>query len=50
MAYKINGKCYVGNVTLRQVYSGGGTFGPLQVAFTSAGSLPDKGIDCAKVK
>jgi hypothetical protein len=50
MAYKINGKCYVGNVTLRQVYSGGGTYGPLQVAYTSAGSLPDKGIDCIKVK
>ena len=51
MAYKIDGKCYVGHVTLRQVYSGGGTYGPLQVAFTSAsGSLPDRGIDCAKVK
>jgi hypothetical protein len=51
MAYKIDGKCYVGNVTLRQVYSGGGTYGPLQVAFTSSSSsTPDKGIDCIKVK
>lgn len=51
MAYKMDGKCYIGNVTLRQVYSGGGTYGPLQVAFTSAsGSLPDRGIDCVKVK
>jgi hypothetical protein len=51
MAYKIDGKCYIGHVTLRQVYSGGGTYGPLQVAFTSAsGSLPDRGIDCLKVK
>lgn len=50
MAYKINGKCYVGYATLRQIYSGGGTYGPLQVAFTSAGSLPDKGIDCTKIK
>lgn len=50
MAYKIDGKCYVGSVTLRQVYSGGGTYGPLQVAYTSAGSVPDKGIDCTRVK
>ena len=51
MAYKINGKCYVGNITLRQVYSGGGTYGPLRVAFTSASdSGGDKGIDCVKVK
>ena len=51
MAYKINGKCYVGNITLRQVYSGGGTYGPLRVGFTSAsGSGGDKGIDCVKVK
>ncbi len=50
MAYKIDGKCYVGSLTLRQVYSGGGTYGPLEVAYTSAGSLPDKGIDCIKVK
>lgn len=50
VAYKINGKCYVGDVTLRQVYSGGGTYGTLQVAYTSAGSVPDKGIDCINVK
>jgi len=50
MAYKMNGKCYVGNITLRQVYSGGGTYAPLQVAYTSASSLPDHGIDCTKVK
>ncbi len=50
MAYKINGKCYVGYATLRQPYTGGGTYGQLQVAFTSAGSLPDHGIDCNKVK
>ncbi|MEO6612080.1 MAG: hypothetical protein ABIT05_02655 [Chitinophagaceae bacterium] len=48
MAYKANGKCYVGYVTLRQVYSGGGTYGPLQVAWTS--TKDDRGIDCAKVK
>ncbi len=50
MAYKMNGKCYVGDVTLREPYSGGGTYGSLQVAFTSASSVPDKGIDCVKVK
>lgn len=50
VAYKKNGKCYVGNVTLRQIYAGGGTYGPLQVAFTSAGSLPDHGIDCTRIK
>ena len=50
VAYKMNGKCYVGDVTLRQVYAGGGTYGQLQVAFTSAGNVPDKGIDCINVK
>ena len=50
MAYKIDGKCYVGNVTLRQNYSGGGTYGPLEVGFTSASGTPDRGIDCIKVK
>ena len=48
MAYKMDGKCYVGYITLRQVYSGGGTYGPLQVAWTS--TKDDKGIDCGKVK
>lgn len=51
MAYKFEGKCYVGYATLRQVYSGGGTYGPLQVAFTSdGGGNGDRGIDCLKVK
>jgi hypothetical protein len=50
VAYKMDGKCYVGTVTLREVYSGGGTYGPLQVAFTSASEQHDKGIDCEKVK
>jgi hypothetical protein len=48
VAYKIDGKCYIGNITLRQDYTGGGTFGPLHVGFTSEGD--DKGIDCTKVK
>ena len=48
MAYKADGKCYVGYVTLRQVYSGGGTYGPLEVAWTS--TKDDRGIDCAKIK
>lgn len=48
MAYKRDGKCYVGYVTLRQVYSGGGTYGPLQVAWTS--TKDDRLIDCSKVK
>jgi hypothetical protein len=48
MAYKAGGKCYVGYVTLRQTYSGGGTYGPLQVAWTS--TKDDRGIDCANVK
>jgi len=50
VAYKMEGKCYVGTVTLREVYSGGGTYGPLEVGFTSASSVQDKGIDCAKIK
>ncbi len=48
MAYKMDGKCYVGYVTLRQVYSGGGTYGPLEVAWTT--TKDDRGIDCDKVK
>ncbi len=48
MAYKADGKCFVGYVTLRQVYSGGGTYGPLQVAWTS--TKDDRVIDCVKVK
>ncbi len=48
MAYKSNGKCYVGFVTLRQVYSGGGTYAALAVAWTS--TKDDKAIDCSKVK
>lgn len=48
MAYKSNGKCYVGYVTLRQEYSGGGTYGGLEVAWTT--TKDDKGIDCEKVK
>lgn len=48
MAYKADGKCYVGYVTLRQVYSGGGTYGPLEVAWTS--TKDDRAIDCGKVK
>ena len=48
MAYKSNGKCYVGFVTLRQVYSGGGTYAPLAVAWTT--TKDDKAIDCSKVK
>ena len=48
VAYKTDGKCYVGYITLRQVYSGGGRYGPLEVAWTS--TKDDRGIDCAKVK
>jgi len=48
MAYKADGKCYVGFVTLRQVYSGGGTYGPLEVAWTS--TKDDRAIDCVNVK
>jgi hypothetical protein len=48
MAYKADGKCFVGYVTLRQVYSGGGTYGPLQVAWTS--TKDDRVIDCVKAK
>ncbi|MEO6251913.1 MAG: hypothetical protein ABIO79_01295 [Ferruginibacter sp.] len=48
MAYKSGGKCYVGYVTLRQVYSGGGTYAPLAVAWTT--TKDDKPIDCSKVK
>ncbi len=48
MAYKADGKCFVGYITLRQVYSGGGTYGQLEVAWTS--TKEDRVIDCDKVK
>jgi hypothetical protein len=48
MVYKSGGQCFIGYVTLRQVYSGGGTYGPLEVAWTS--TKDDRVIDCAKVK
>ena len=48
VAYKLDGNCYIGKITLRQDYTGGGTFGPLHVGFTSGND--DKGIDCALVK
>ena len=50
VAYRMDGKCHVGSVTLRQNYQGGGRFGPLQVAFTSASEHEDGVIDCALVK
>ena len=50
MAYKLDGQCRVGTVTLRENYTGGGTYGPLEVAFTSASDKQDRGIDCAKIK
>lgn len=51
VAYKMDGKCYVGNVTLRENYTGGGTYGPLEVGFTSASdSGGDRGVDCEKIK
>ena len=50
VAYKMDGKCYVGDVTLRETYEGGGRYGPLEVGFTSASNQQDKGIDCNKIK
>lgn len=48
VAYKMDGRCYVGYVTLRENYSGGGTYGPLGVAWTS--TKDDRAIDCIKIK
>lgn len=51
VAYKMDGRCYVGHVTLRENYSGGGTYGALGVGFSTASdSGGDRGIDCIKVK
>jgi hypothetical protein len=50
VAYKMDGKCHVGNVTLRENYEGGGNYGPLEVAYTSASEKQDRGIDCDKIK
>jgi hypothetical protein len=48
MIYKAGGDCFVGFVTLRQDYSGGGTYGQLRVAWTT--TKDDRGIDCTKLK
>jgi hypothetical protein len=50
VAYKLEGQCRIGTVTLRENYEGGGKYGPLEVAFTSASEKQDRGIDCSKIK
>jgi hypothetical protein len=50
VAYKMDGKCYVGTVELIEDYLGGGKYGPLKVGSTSAGNRTDNVIDCTKVK
>ncbi len=50
VAYKMDGKCYVGTVELIEEYLGGGRYGPLKVGFTSASNRKDNVIDCGKVK
>lgn len=45
--YKENGKCYVGSVSLREDYQGGGKYGPLRVnKFWGSEGL----LDCSLVK
>lgn len=43
VAYKLDGVCRVGVVTLRENYEGGGNYGPLEVAYTSASQQQDRG-------
>jgi len=50
MAYKMDGQCRIVTVTLRENYEGGGNYGPLEVAYTSASQQQDRGIDCTKIK
>jgi hypothetical protein len=50
VAYKMDGKCYVGTVELIEEYLGGGKYGSLKVGFTSASNRKDNAIDCGKVK
>lgn len=47
IVYKREDKCYIGTVDLIEPYSGAGTYGKLQVGYTSE---KDKIIDCSKVK
>ncbi|MEO7308335.1 MAG: hypothetical protein ABIR78_07450 [Ferruginibacter sp.] len=50
VAYKINGKCYVGTVELIEDYQGGGRYGPLKVGPSSSSNTNEPSIDCGKVK
>lgn len=50
MAYKMDGQCRIGTVTLRENHEGSGNYGPLEVAYTSASQQQDRGIDCTKIK
>ena len=50
IAYKRDGKCYVGTVQLREPYEGFGNFGGLRVGTESSSSRPDYWLDCGLVK
>ena len=39
-----------GRLEFRENYEGGGNYGPLEVAYTSASEKQDRGIDCDRIK
>jgi len=50
IAYKRDGKCYVGTVRLWEPYEGDGKYGTLIVGSESSGRRSDYWLDCANVK
>jgi hypothetical protein len=50
IAYKRDGKCYVGYVRLYEPYEGNGTYGTLRVRTESSSFHPDFWLDCSLVK
>lgn len=50
IAYKRDGKCYVGTVRLWEPYEGYGKYGALKVGSESSSRRPDNWLDCSLVK
>lgn len=50
IAYKRDGKCYVGTVRMWEPYEGGGKYGTLIVGSESSGYGPDYWLDCGLIK
>jgi hypothetical protein len=50
IAYKRDGKCYIGTVRLWEPYEGNGKYGTLMVGSESSGRRSDYWLDCSLVK